>query len=160
MVAAVFGFLFIAGVYAVRDRLWAASALILWTLAPIALMYVVSLSRPAYNPKFLLLALPPFLILCARGLSQIHPGMFIHRPHPAARSSLKGYLFFAIAVVAAIGFMPALQNYYYDPRYARDDYRAILAAINATARATDGILINAPGQADVVRYYNRRALAL
>ncbi len=163
IVAAAFGFLFIVGALGktreLRER-WGTVVVALWTLAPIALMYVVSLSRPAYNPKFLLLALLPFLILCARGLSPVHPGMFIRRPHPASRPSLKGYLFFAISIVAAIGFLPALQNYYYDPRYARDDYRAILAAINATARATDGILINAPGQADVVRYYNRRALAL
>ncbi|MCX7840918.1 MAG: hypothetical protein N2559_15900, partial [Anaerolineae bacterium] len=50
------------------------ATLLLWTLVPIAAMYIVSLTRPAYNPKFLLLATPAFYILVARGLASVVRG--------------------------------------------------------------------------------------
>jgi len=107
-------------------------------------MYIVSLTRPAYNPKFLLLATPAFYILAARGLS------FVLR-----RSSfvLRRSSFILCSLLILAGSALSLLNYYTDPRYARDDYRTILQFIDAHERAGDGILVNAPGQIDVVRYY-------
>jgi mannosyltransferase len=118
--------------------------LLLWTLVPVAAMYIVSLTRPAYNPKFLLLATPAFYILAARGLS------FVLR-----RSSfvLRRSSFILCSLLILAGSALSLLNYYTDPRYARDDYRTILQFIDAHERAGDGILVNAPGQIDVVRYY-------
>jgi mannosyltransferase len=120
--------------------------LLLWTLVPVAAMYIVSLTRPAYNPKFLLLATPAFYILAARGLS------FVLR-----RSSfvLRRSSFILCSLLILAGSALSLLNYYTDPRYARDDYRTILQFIDAHERAGDGILVNAPGQIDVVRYYWR-----
>ncbi len=128
--------------------------LIFWTLVPIAAMYIVSLTRPAYNPKFLLLATPAFYILAARGLDHISRFTFrvsrftfhVSRPH---------FLSFVICSFVIGSFVISLINYYTDPRYARDDYRTILQFIDAHERAGDGILVNAPGQIDVVRYYWR-----
>jgi len=139
------------------QTIWGVTLLLAWMLVPVLAMYAVSLSRPAYNPKFLLLATPPFFILAARGLSRIHPGIFLRPRNPAPRSYLLRYFYFAIAIIAAVSFIPALQNYYYNPAYARDDYRAIVRFIDANARAGDGILIDAPGQVDVVDYYHRGA---
>jgi mannosyltransferase len=118
--------------------------LLLWTLVPVAAMYIVSLTRPAYNPKFLLLATPAFYILAARGLSFV-----------LCRSSfvLRRSSFILCSLLILAGSALSLLNYYTDPRYARDDYRTILQFIDAHERAGDGILVNAPGQIDVVRYY-------
>ncbi|MBI3914385.1 MAG: glycosyltransferase family 39 protein [Chloroflexi bacterium] len=152
ILAAAFAFLFLVGVLPRRrddQERWAIALLLIWTLAPILFMFVVSLSRPAYNPKFLLLALPPFLILVSRGVSQLKT------THYALRTT-----HYALGILILVFTLFSLSNLYHNPRYARDDYRALLATINITARATDAILIDAPGQADVVRYYNRRALAL
>ncbi len=137
--------------------LQAILSLLLWALVPVAVMYVVSLSRPAYNPKFLLLATPAFYILAARGLARIYPGIFLRERYPRSRPSPLRYFNFAVAVIASVAFIPSLQNYYFDPRYARDDYRALIRYIDANARERDGILIDAPGQIDVVRYYHRGA---
>lgn len=140
--ALVFGGVFLIGCRRTRAPLshCATVPVILWTFVPIAVMYLVSLARPAYNPKFLLLAAPAFLILVARGLT----------PFAIRRLSLV-----VCSLVILIPSAVALTNYYFDPRYARDDYRAIVHFIDANERAGDGILINAPGQIDVVRYYWR-----
>ncbi len=135
----------------------AIPSLLLWALVPIGVMYVVSLSRPAYNPKFLLLATSAFYILAARGLARIYPGIFLRERYPRSNLSPLRYFNFSIAVLVSVAFIPALQNYYFDPRYARDDYRALIRYIDANARAGDGILVDAPGQIDVVRYYHRGA---
>ncbi len=133
---------------------WVTVLLILWTIVPIAIMYVVSLARPAYNPKFLLLATPAFYLLSARGLATIYPGMFLPRLHGNWRHP-SFYLNMAIAILVIAGPLTSLDNYYHNPKYARDDYRTIVRFINANGRDGDGLLIDAPGQIDVVRYYLR-----
>ncbi len=139
------------------QQTWATGLLVLWMVAPVALMYVVSLSRPSYNGKFLLLAAPPFLILSARGLAWLSPSAVVRRLWPAWHARLPNMALIALAAFAVVGFVPSLINYYFDPRYARDDYRTIVNSIDRNERAGDGILIDAPGQMDVVRYYHRGA---
>ena len=149
IVSVLLGILFLLGWRRATGRLtnWLTVLLILWTLVPIGAMYVVSLSRPAYNPKFLLLATPPFFILAARGLTQVTIGNW--------RFVIRGLSFAICSFVILFASAYSLNNYYFDPAYARDDYRAILQTIDATARPGDGILVDAPGQIDVVRYYLR-----
>ncbi|MDI7276962.1 MAG: hypothetical protein QME94_13370, partial [Anaerolineae bacterium] len=56
--------------------------------------------------------------------------------------------------LAATASRPGLHNYYFDPRYARDDYRGIARYISAVGGAEDVLLINAPSQIETVaRYY-------
>jgi uncharacterized membrane protein len=156
-IALAFGIVFFIGWWRTSAPLsnWFTVVLILWTFVPIIAMYIISLSRPAYNPKFLLLTTPAFLILVARGLARIHPGIFERgRTYPTP-TPLWGNVFWILSIIVTVGFFPALKNYYFDPRYARDDYRAIVRFIDANEHASDGILINAPGQIDVVRYYRR-----
>jgi mannosyltransferase len=47
----------------------------------------------------------------------------------------------------------SLRNYYFVPRFARDDYRGIARYIEAVGRTGDAVLLNAPGQRDVFGYY-------
>jgi hypothetical protein len=103
----------------------------------------------------LLLATPAFFILVARGLARIHPGIFARGQTYPTPTPLWGNVFWILSIIVTVGFFPALKNYYFDPRYARDDYRAIVRFIDANERAGDGLLINAPGQIDVVRFYRR-----
>ncbi|MBI5030290.1 MAG: glycosyltransferase family 39 protein [Chloroflexi bacterium] len=134
---------------------WGIVTLLLLIFVPVGIMYVVSLSRPAYNPKFLLLASPAFAILVGRGLARIHPGTFLHGRPPLYPSPVMRQVFMLLSIVAAVGFVPPLKNYYFDPKYARDDYRSIVRFIDANAREGDSILVDAPGQVDVVKYYHR-----
>ncbi|MBI5649088.1 MAG: glycosyltransferase family 39 protein [Chloroflexi bacterium] len=153
-VAIAFAILFVIGLLPMRAARSGIVTFALWAIVPVGVMYVVSLARPAYNPKFLLLALPAFHILAARGLARIYPGLFLAQRRRFNPSPLR-WIYFVIAVIAAVGFMPSLQNYYDNPRAARDDYRAVVQFIDAHARAGDALLIDAPGQIDVIRYYHR-----
>jgi hypothetical protein len=60
-------------------------------------------------------------------------------------------LLFATAV--GLQCAPALHNLYFDPAYARDDYRQIAADIAARHRPGDAVLLNAPNQWEVFTYY-------
>jgi len=52
----------------------------------------------------------------------------------------------------------ALRHLYFDPAYARDDYRGLAAAVAAQAGPDDGILLNAPNQWEVFTYYYKGPL--
>lgn len=166
---AVYALFFVGGLLPSRDlfkqRLWGIITCASWTLVPLLAMYFVSLSRAAYNPKFLLLATPGFLICVARGVSVLYPGLFLRErtPEVSLGASLTsrlarqyagiGKLF--VGALFAAGMVLALQNLYDDPRLRRDNYRGIVNYINAVATERDAVIVNAPGQLDVVRYYYR-----
>ena len=49
----------------------------------------------------------------------------------------------------------SLHNYYFDPTYARDDYRGIARTIQALEEPGDAVILNAPGQIEIFEYYYR-----
>ncbi|MCL4369143.1 MAG: hypothetical protein M1337_08275 [Actinobacteria bacterium] len=50
----------------------------------------------------------------------------------------------------------SLAAYYFEPKYARDDYRGLAYYIERTAQSGDAIVLSAPGQAEVFGYYYSR----
>jgi mannosyltransferase len=162
---------FVAGLLPSLDLLsasvWGIILAALWALVPLAAMYGVSLQRPAYDPKFLLLATPGFFILVARGLSILNPGLFLReraRRYRQERNgmtrSLMTWQFLLTFGVAAGGALIGVRDLYFDPRFQRDDYRGIARYINERATADDVVVLDAPGQIDVFRYYYRGAAAV
>ncbi len=150
-----------------KQSIWGIILNLLWGVVPLAAMYVISLQRPAYNPKFLLLATPGFFILVARGLSILYPGFFLRarvahydvKRSPLMSSLLAWRPLLTVGIVAA-GALLALRGVYDDPRLQRDDYRGVARYINAVATQADAVLVDAPGQLDVFRYYYRGAAEL
>jgi len=128
---------------------------LLYLLIPIGVMYVLSLQRPIYNPKFLLLCTPPFYWFLAQGAMSIASG---HAHH--IRPWLHAVFLLAAVVFVAISSLNSLRAYYFDPRYARDNYRGIAQYIAAAERESDAILINAPGQIETFTLYYRGKLSL
>jgi mannosyltransferase len=119
----------------------------LYTVTPALMMIALSLAgRPAYRPKFFLVASPAFCIVLARGVLALR-GL-------RTRWLRVGWAVAAVVFVGATSLV-SLRNYYFDPRYARDDYRGILQTISAMERPGDAILLNAPNQWEVVHYYYR-----
>lgn len=163
-VVAAYGIFFLAGLLPSLDlyvhSAWGITVAALWVLVPLTAMYVISLQRPDYDPKFLLLATPGFFILAARGLSILNPGFFLrHRARRylrersgVTRSLMTWQFLFTFGIVAG-GALIAVRNVYYDPRFQRDDYRGIARYIQQAATAEDAILVDAPGQIEVFRYY-------
>jgi len=128
---------------------------LLYLFVPAGVMYVLSLQRPMYDAKFLLLCSPPFYLFLAQGVLSISRGT-IFRTWPWVRI---GFPLASVVFVAASSAC-SLQAYYYDPRYARDDYRGIAQYIEALERGNDVVLINAPGQIETFTYYYGGTLPL
>jgi mannosyltransferase len=133
-----------------RPELEGLLCCVLYLCVPVLAMYLLSLSRPAYDPKFLLLAAPAFCLLLARGvatewLTTDGGG----RARAISRWCLAGLLLLFVVVASAV----SLRNYYYDERYARDDYRGIARYISAVGQEGEAIILNAPGQMDIFSYY-------
>jgi len=156
-----------------------ASLPLLYCLFPVLMMYTLSLWRPAYRPKFFLVGSPAFSLILAKGVIQSSKlarwslvrwsgGQETSRDrakdHPTIRPS-KGLVtrFLHLAscfllpaaclVFISLASNTSLQNYYFDLRYARDDYRGIAQYISALEEQGDAILLNAPNQWEIFTYY-------
>ena len=153
---------------------------LLWLAAPVALVLLGGLFKPAYM-KFLLVAAAPFTMLLGRGVTgfmeALARGQWRRRtatpvsgqrtsgksapPQPASAPALASpvgkllsYLWLAAAIVlVSIPTGATLAAYYFDPAVARDDYRSVAAYISAAAGPNDAIILNAPGQREVFEYY-------
>ncbi|MFQ6001473.1 MAG: glycosyltransferase family 39 protein [Anaerolineae bacterium] len=148
----IFGFLAIALLGLIpkkeRDEGYSIAFVLTYLLLPPLVMYLLSLSRPLYRPKLLLLATPGYLLLLARGVS----GVWMERNRNVVTDIL------LLFVTLASGF--SLHGYFFDPRYARDDYRGLARYITATSKRGDAILLNAPGQIDIFSYYYKGPLSI
>ncbi len=131
-----------------RNEGYAIAFALTYLLLPPLVMYLLSLSRPLYRPKLLLLATPGYLLLLARGVS----GVWMERN----RNLVSGILL--LFVTLASGF--SLHDYFFNPQYAKDDYRGLVQYIAATSKDGDAILLNAPGQIDIFSYYYEGPLSI
>ena len=120
----------------------------LYLLVPLASMGLYSLARPMFKPKFALLVAPALSALQAVGILAL-AGLVQRRwRRPAG---------IAVGVVAAM--IPlftsgvALWQQYRVPATFRDDYRGIVAYIEAAAGPNDAMLISAPSQIETVELY-------
>jgi 4-amino-4-deoxy-L-arabinose transferase-like glycosyltransferase len=123
----------------------------LYAAAPVALMLALSLTRPAYRPKFFLVGTPGFHLLLAAAI--LPPAMQIRRFADSRTHQLANPYTAAVLLFVALTVLPGLHNYYHDPAYARDDYRGMARYIEAAARPGDAIIFNAPNQWEVFTYY-------
>lgn len=122
-----------------------AVGIMLYLAIPVSLIFALGLYKPEWL-KFLLVVLPPFHILMALGADNL--GRSISR-RPALSSVLSALLLLPCLFPLA----PSLRNLYFDPSYARDDYRGIAAFIASRLRPGDAIILNAPNQWEVFTYY-------
>jgi mannosyltransferase len=134
---------------------------LLYSAFPVLMMYALSLWRPAYRPKFFLVGAPIFFIVLARGV--IIPWRLATGNQPITfhpRHLIPG-LWAVICPGLIVGVsLLSLDNYYFDKRYTRDDYRGIAHYLERHGHEGDAILLNASGQKDVFSYYYRGRLPL
>ncbi len=138
------GGLALLGVFGARKRVEAVGLLLLAAL-PLALLLALNLYRDAYL-KFLLVCTAPLLTLCANGIEQL-----AGRIRSASASAIAAI---AMTALTAATFAPSLRNLYFDPAYARDDYRAAQRMVAALPGGT-AVVFNAPNQWEVFTYYQR-----
>jgi mannosyltransferase len=113
--------------------------LLLWLACPILLPYIISqFSSPIFLPKYTVAALPPFVILAARGLL-----------------SLRFHQLRMILIVLLIFFsLVTLRNYYGSAK--KDMWREAVAHLSKLSRANDLVLFNDQSGQVPFKYYYRR----
>ncbi len=155
LVGVVVGVLLVAGVIgAIRSRMGYV-ALLYFTIPP-ALMLLLSLDRPFWNPKFLLISLPAYLMLLGIGATQI----VVWLPRWGKSPMVQGLAVSGVLLLFGVATYPALDNEYHNPRYARDDYQGMVRTIMAQAGANDAILLDGAGQREIFDYYYDGELAV
>jgi hypothetical protein len=118
--------------------------IVAYCLLPVFFQWGMTIFRPAYRPKFFLVAAPAFAVVLGLGIVHgLHTRWWALRNAWAAAS--------LCLVIVASG--RSLRHYYWDPAWARDDYRGTAAYVGALARDGDAVLLNAPGQWEVFTYY-------
>lgn len=135
-------------------RLFPPALLLSWLIIPLAFVLLAGLFQGPFL-KFLLIASPPLCLLI--GVGTIGSGWT--RPVlsiPVRPSSI--YIIGRLATLLLLAWIAlvtvtSLRNLYFNPAYARDDYRSIAADIRAMQREGDGIVLNAPNQWEVFTYY-------
>ncbi|MCL5962028.1 MAG: glycosyltransferase family 39 protein [Chloroflexi bacterium] len=167
-----------------RKKAFSVTLVIFYLALPVLILYFLSLKRPMYNPKFLLLAAPAYCLLLAAGLESIRKtGCAVVRaictrvfPGPAPSLASDGgvalrvspferYLSgaWSLAIVAlllasvAYPLQKSLAAYYFDSTYARDNYRGLVGFVSSRLRPGDAIVLNAPGQEEIFRYYFKQS---
>jgi 4-amino-4-deoxy-L-arabinose transferase-like glycosyltransferase len=118
-------------------------------LLPVLMMWLAQATRPAFY-KFMVVAVPFLALLGGRGAS-----MLIGRTGAGRSPAAYGVAGSALIALVLLGSGQALSNLYFDPAYARADYRAMAARIAAEAHANAGIILNAANQWEVFTYYHR-----
>lgn len=140
-----------------RPSMRRGATLLAYLVVPVVLFFAFDLYKPAWL-KFLIVALPPFHVLVARGVHRLG-GVTARGLHAVFRPSRPvwrvfrpaAWIFLALAV-AGLAF-PSLRNLYFNPVYFRDDYRQIAADIQAMQGHGDAVILNAPNQWEVFTYY-------
>ncbi|MBI2845492.1 MAG: glycosyltransferase family 39 protein [Chloroflexi bacterium] len=136
-----------------NDKIGSKILTLLYLAVPPLAMYLLSLDRPLFRPKFLLMATPGFHLLLAYGLS----GEWLPLRWPVGMQKLLSAILTAGVILATV---PSLSNYYFDENYARDDYRGLASYITTNGQVGDAILLNAPTQVEIFSYYYKGPLPL
>lgn len=146
------------GLYRALPRGKNLLAIFLWLIVPSGLTVIFGLFSVAFA-KFLIIAAPAMCLVLGVGVAGLVA------PKVGEEVSLRwiimrGSTQRAVAIIALAGGMlvaltmnVALTNLYFNPLYARADYRGIAQFLNHVAREGDVILTNSPSQEEVFRYY-------
>lgn len=125
-------------------RAWRASRLkcvviAVWFLLPILfLMLGAVATRHPFNVRYVILSFPPFIVLLGLGAISVR-GRWLRA---AAWGSL---------LLVSIG---ALANYYFNPRYHREDNRKVIRTLARQASPGDLVLVSVPYSQIMFNYYD------
>jgi mannosyltransferase len=133
----------VLGCYAIaggqRDGMpWRYAFLAVWFVLPIGAAFAISFGRPIFEPRYLIICLPPFVLLAGDGLARIR-------------------IVVAAAVAAAV--LLALSVWKLEAWYRKgpaDDWRGATRYVIAAARPGDVVRFAPTWARDPFAYYERR----
>jgi mannosyltransferase len=151
--------------FALRRRGQTITPLI-WLLAPSALTLAFGLLTDAFS-KFLLVAVPAACLLLGHGLMAVPASLLSPLPRAgSAGPTLRQYgrrfawvvgvsVWWGVVLAVGAGLATSLNNLYFNPAYARDDYRGIARYVESIYRPGDALITIAPNQVETLAYYHR-----
>jgi uncharacterized membrane protein len=120
-----------------------------YTLIPLLIIYALSLWKPLYHVRYIFTYSPPFYILLAVSVQRF--AISPTRPKRVLRFAF--YLFyFLLSIFSAY-------NFWYNPRYAKDDLRGAVHYLTEHWRPGDAVLINAGYTYTAFLYYSDLPIA-
>jgi mannosyltransferase len=134
-----FGSLWLVGFAALWRQPDTGRFLDLWLAIPIVGVFGISALIPAmaYNVRYVAMALPAYCFILAAGIARFR------------RPTVQIALMAAVLLVNGL----SLANYYYNPRYSREDARNAAQYLEAAAHPQDIILV--VGSTGALEYYYR-----
>jgi mannosyltransferase len=138
---------------------------LIWLLVPSALTLAFGLLTDAFS-KFLVVAAPAACLLLGHGLAGLPSSLFTVVPRATEESASRRYgrrlawilevlVWWAAVAAVGAGLYVSLNNLYFNPAYARDDYRGIARYVESVYRPADAIITIAPNQVETFAYYHR-----
>jgi len=128
------------GIYAIirrrESQAWFASV---YFLVPVTIAYVVNPIMPFFFERYVLVALPGFLILIAFGLDYLD-----ELDHRAQIGMTLALIFIALF---------ANGNFYFDETYAKGKYGKMMGYVSQNAQPGDVLILNNPLQKPLYQYY-------
>jgi len=100
--------------------------LALW-LVPIAIFWLITLKLPLYQSRYLIMALPPYLIMASAGL------LFLRRLHPALMAM-------GVGALGLVSFV-ALLGVNYSGQVQKEDWRGAMVYVSDHTRLRDVIVV-------------------
>jgi len=134
-----------------RETVWRLALPAAWALIPLAIFLLAGLYRPD-NIKVIIASQIGLALMIGRGVQVLWS---LNDPRRRLITRIAATASLVWIVGTGINALPAL---YADPAYQRPDYRAIAQRISEQGRAGDAIILDAPNQAEVFRYYYRADL--
>lgn len=153
------------------DRPRVTLFLLLWLLLPPLLILLLSYQSPKFNPRYTLLAWPAFALMLAgllaslwpkqqvaadTGLAQITPPIdrkiftfHISRFTPYLAHILFSLIFIFILATSAF----SLFNWFVDPRFSKDDFKALAQFIDERSAPDETVLLSSGHFFPVWAYY-------
>lgn len=124
----------------------------LYVVVPVLLLYLIVHDRPKFAPRYLMIATPGFYLLAAAGLRALWP---------RRRDALLWRPLGALAVVGSLAFLLTTSarsavNMYFDPTYAREDFRGLARYLEQHVGEDEGVLLLSGHFFPVFQYYYHR----
>jgi mannosyltransferase len=107
---------------------WKYWFLLVWLILPIALVLIISLRSPVFEPRFLIVCVPPLLLLVADALTQV-------------RSQVLFGLVLAVVLELALGGAVSYYQIRADPAQT-DNWRDATRSVLSQANAGDAVLFS------------------
>jgi uncharacterized membrane protein len=143
ILTALYGGLVLVGLIVLWQQREVGRFLMVWIGIPIIGAFgIAALTNMFYDVRYVAMVLPAYVLLLAAGILSFR--------RPVAQMILLG------AMLVVHGF--ALANYYFNPRYAREDTRAAARYLESVARTQDSILV--VGTKSSMPYYYKGNLSI